>query len=322
MPSGTIPSWLQPADPARNFLQAYQAGAQIQQANRRLQQSQQEMDQQYAAQQQKQDLDQKKLAAEQEREKNQALQEQQQLEVTKSYHDQQIGMQQDRLKQAKAASDARIQQAAQRYGQQMQIQQRAAGIHAAVDAGTMTQEEGDNQIARLAVETSMGTPQAPAALRAAQSAEPAQAPKMGQSPEGQEYFYGKNFRLGQRQKQAPDVKQYSPAQANQLLNNPPAWLTDADKATLTKIAKTGLTGSTGTLQDAYAARMKAKTATGTTPGAAPQRAGKVRVKDPNGKIGWIPEKQLPQALKAGYERADTAQQPAAAAQPSTSHDEE
>lgn len=315
MPSGSIPSWLQPADPARNFLQAYQAGAQIQQANRRLQQSQQEMDQQYAAQQQKQDLDQKKLDAEQEREKNQALQEQQQLEVTKSYHDQQIGMQQDRLKQAKAASDARIQQAAKRYGQQQQIQKEAAAIHVAVDAGTMTQEEGENQIAQLAVETSMGTPQAAAALRAAQAREPAQAPQVGQSPEGQEYFYGKNFRLGQRQKQAPDVKQYSPAQANQLLKNTPEWLTDADKATLTKIAKTGLTGSTGTLQDAYAARMKAKTATGTTPGTQSKWAGQVRMKSPQGKFGYIPADQVEKALKKGYERADKEQTSDADASP-------
>ncbi|HUD76119.1 MAG TPA: hypothetical protein VMQ76_13685, partial [Terracidiphilus sp.] len=176
--------WLKPPDPAAHLLEGFKAGAQISEANARLAESARTADIGFS-------LDQERL-------QQQSRKEQQQLEVQRAYHQQTTALKTQQLQQAKEVNDARISQAAQKYGQQQEIQKRAADIHAAVDAETITKEEGDNQIARLAVETSMGTPQGPTALRAAQAAEPAQAPQITKSPQGQELFYGKpgTFKLG------------------------------------------------------------------------------------------------------------------------------
>lgn len=99
MPQGFISlPWLKPADPTGEFNAAFAQSAQVAEANARLQES----------------ANQTKLALtlkqqQQERENEQA---QQQLEVQKQYHQQQVGMAKDRLKQAQQQIEAKAKTAA------------------------------------------------------------------------------------------------------------------------------------------------------------------------------------------------------------------
>jgi hypothetical protein len=104
MPAGIAP-WLQPADPAKNFLEAYRAGSQISEANAHLQQQAQQAAQE--AEQRKQQLEVKR----QETERQDQMQ-QQQIEIQKAYHQQQIGLQQSKLQEAQRMNDLKTQEAA------------------------------------------------------------------------------------------------------------------------------------------------------------------------------------------------------------------
>jgi len=100
MPEYSIPNWIKPADPAANFMEAYQTGARIAEANARLAESVRTSDMEHQLQSQ--------------RLEQQSRMEQQKLEVEKSYRDQQAEAKQEQLKQAQAVNQARIQEAGAR----------------------------------------------------------------------------------------------------------------------------------------------------------------------------------------------------------------
>ena len=175
MANGIVP-WIQAADPARNFLQAYQAGAQISSAKARMAQSAAEADREYALQQQA-------MQEKQDREQRQAQQDAQQLEVTKAYREQQMQLQQQKLDQAKQYNDQRIQQASQKFTSQQQAQQEMGAIDDAVANGDIDEDEGRKQKIAAIVRNSAGT--GAAAGPALQTLRPQAT--FGKSPGGQEF---------------------------------------------------------------------------------------------------------------------------------------
>lgn len=170
--------WIQAADPARNFLQAYQTGAQIAEAKARMAQSAAQADREYALQQQA-------MQERQEREQRQAQQDAQQLEVTKAYREQQMQLQQQKLAQAKEYNDQRIQQAALRFGTMQQAQQKMARINAAEQAGTISSEEAENQKLAVFAESSAGAAGPSASMAGVlERHQPARAPLQTPLPGG------------------------------------------------------------------------------------------------------------------------------------------
>lgn len=100
MPAGLPPTpWLQPADPAAHFMQAFQSGAQISEANARLQ-----------AQANEEAL---QLQVRQQEQQRQSLMDQQRLEVEKAYRQAQLGLAKQKLDEASQINQMRIQQASQ-----------------------------------------------------------------------------------------------------------------------------------------------------------------------------------------------------------------
>jgi hypothetical protein len=114
-----IVPWIKAADPAKEFLQAYQTSAQIAQANARMAQSAAQADREYALQQQA-------MEQRQQRQQRQDEQDAQQLEVTKSYREQQMRLGQQKLAQEKVVSDARTKQAAAGFVRDQNIKKRIA----------------------------------------------------------------------------------------------------------------------------------------------------------------------------------------------------
>src|ERR1017187_1206332 len=172
---GIVP-WIQAADPSKNFLQAYQAGAQISSAKARMAQSAAEADREYALQQQA-------MQQKQDREQRQAQQDAQQLEVTKAYKEQQMQLEQQKLDQAKQYNDQRIQQASQKFTLQQQAQQEMGAIDNAVANGDIDEEEGRKQKIAAIVRNSAGS--GAAAGPALQSLRPQAT--FGKSAGGQEF---------------------------------------------------------------------------------------------------------------------------------------
>jgi hypothetical protein len=178
MPANFIAPWIKAADPAKEFLQAYQASASISQANARLAQSAAQADREYALQQQA-------MEQRQERQQRQDDQDAQQLEVTKSYREQQMQLGQQKLAQAKEYNDARIKQAAVRFGTMQQAQQKMASINAAEQDGTISSEEAENQKLAVFAESSAGNAPASASMAGImERRQPAKAPLQTPLPGG------------------------------------------------------------------------------------------------------------------------------------------
>jgi hypothetical protein len=171
-----IVPWIKAADPAKEFLQAYQTSAQISQANARMAQSAAQADREYALQQQA-------MEQRQERQQRQDDQDAQQLEVTKSYREQQMQLGQQKLAQAKEYNDQRIKQAAQKFTTQQQAQQEIGAIDAAVANGDIDEEEGRKQKISAIVRNSAGTASAVGPML--QTLRPPAT--FGKSAAGQEY---------------------------------------------------------------------------------------------------------------------------------------
>lgn len=122
--------WIKAYDPAQEFLGGYSQGAQVAEANARMAQAAQQHAQQiqHAAQQlqQQQHEAQMRHEIEQQRLEQNSRIEQQQLEISRAYHDAQIGMQQQRLQEAKVMNDQRIKQYADMAAGRMEISKRVA----------------------------------------------------------------------------------------------------------------------------------------------------------------------------------------------------
>jgi hypothetical protein len=114
-----IAPWLQPADPTKDFIQAYQASSQIALARQRAAQQAQQYQQDFAQQQQAMEV------RHQQQDKEAAM-EQQRLEIAKSYHEQQMALGQQKLQEAQQMNQMEIQQAAQRSAAMMEASQRIA----------------------------------------------------------------------------------------------------------------------------------------------------------------------------------------------------
>lgn len=126
-----MPSLYAPANPAGTFLQAYQTGARISEANAALAQRDRALAQE-------QELAQARLKAQREENERQLLLRQQQLEMQRAYRQEQAALQKSRLDQVAAVNQWKVQQAAQA----LQRQQRAAQRIAAGEnpASVMLQE--------------------------------------------------------------------------------------------------------------------------------------------------------------------------------------
>jgi hypothetical protein len=112
-----IAPWLQPADPTKDFIQAYQASSQIALARQRAAQQAQQYQQDFAQQQQAMEV------RHQQQDKEAAM-EQQRLEIAKSYHEQQMALGQQKLQEAQQMNQMKIRQAA-RMAQGQQAYQQA-----------------------------------------------------------------------------------------------------------------------------------------------------------------------------------------------------
>jgi hypothetical protein len=172
---GIVP-WIKAADPAKEFLQAYQTSAQIAQANARMAQSAAQADREYALQQQA-------MEQRQQRQQRQDEQDAQQLEVTKAYKEQQMQLGQQKLVQAKEYNDQRIKQAAQKFTTQQQAQQEIGAIDNAIANGDIDEEEGRKQKISAIVRNSAGTASAVGPML--QTLRPPAT--FGKSAAGQEY---------------------------------------------------------------------------------------------------------------------------------------
>jgi hypothetical protein len=139
-------------------------------------QSAQQADREYALQQQA-------MQQRQERQQRQDEQDAQQLEVTKSYREQQMQLGQQKLAQAKDYNDQRIKQAAQKFTTQQQAQQEIGAIDAAVANGDIDEEEGRKQKISAIVRNSAGTASAVGPML--QTLRPPAT--FGKSAAGQEY---------------------------------------------------------------------------------------------------------------------------------------
>lgn len=111
--------WIKAYDPAQEYLGGFSQGAQLQEANARIAEASQHLQAQQQEAQMHHELEQKRL------EQNSRL-EQQQLEISKAYHDAQVGMQMQRLEEAKKVNEWKMQKFAQQAQVQMQARQRIA----------------------------------------------------------------------------------------------------------------------------------------------------------------------------------------------------
>lgn len=118
--------WIKPADEAGHFMQAYQASAQIAEAQARMQQQAQKT--------------QIELGARKAQNDRQYQVEQQRMEIEKSYHQQQMALGQQKLQEASQINQLKIQQAAQTLQAQGQYNQ---DYQAFLDQGM---SEGDASI--------------------------------------------------------------------------------------------------------------------------------------------------------------------------------
>jgi hypothetical protein len=122
-----IPPWLeqQRADPSGEFIRAFQAGAQISEAQARMDQSAQQTG--------------LELALRQQTLQEESARRSQELAMTKAYHDATIGVRKQQLAQAKEINDMKIKQAARSFAAQQTMQGLVKGgmdpIHAAIQAG-------------------------------------------------------------------------------------------------------------------------------------------------------------------------------------------
>lgn len=129
-----IAPWLQPADPSKNYLEAYSTSARIAEANARLQQSVAQSQREFALQ----ELTMQERHAQQDRE---AEMERQRLEIAKSYHEQQAQLGQQKLEEAAKVNQIKIQQAARTSQAQMRsVAYRDELISGGMDAGRATAE--------------------------------------------------------------------------------------------------------------------------------------------------------------------------------------
>ena len=109
--------WLQPANPAKNYMEAYQVSAQIAEANQRLQQQ--------AANAEKSHQDeQQRLQIEQQQFQQKQLMDQQRSEVLNQYHQSQLGLANQKLEEASKANQIKIQQAADKSSAMMEASSR------------------------------------------------------------------------------------------------------------------------------------------------------------------------------------------------------
>jgi hypothetical protein len=184
--NGIVP-WIKAADPAKEFLQAYQTSAQIAQAKSRMAQAAAQADREYALQQQameqRQAIQQQEMEQRQQRQQRQDEQDAQQLEVTKAYKEQQMQLGQQKLAQAKDYNDQRIKQAAQKFTTQQQAQQEISAIDDAIANGDIDEEEGRKQKISAIVRNSAGTASAVGPML--QTLRPPAT--FGKSAAGQEY---------------------------------------------------------------------------------------------------------------------------------------
>lgn len=109
--------WLQPANPAKNYIEAYQTSAQISEANQRLQMQ--------AAQAEKSRQDeQQRLQIEQQQFQQKQLMDQQKSEILNQYHQSQIGLANQKLEEASKVNQLKIQQAADKSAAMMEASAR------------------------------------------------------------------------------------------------------------------------------------------------------------------------------------------------------
>jgi hypothetical protein len=285
--AGIVP-WIKAADPAKEFLQAYQTSAQIAQANARMAQSAAQADREYALQQQA-------MQQRQERQQRQDEQDAQQLEVTKAYREQQMQLGQQKLAQAKQDNDQKIQQSAQAAGRQMQLQKAADAINDDYKSGLIDEKEKNARYTTLAVQSSISSGKGiPQTIKSFAEAPDIQ-PKIFEDPVSKARFPYNPATGAFKNESTIKTGQITPSQASAILQKDPPGLTDEDKQSLLNIVRQGVpktafpkprppttptsTGTEGpglwdrmkgvfapdSLQAAYDAKRRAATATGAAP---------------------------------------------------------
>src|ERR1035437_643182 len=109
--------WVQPANPSKNYMEAYQVSSQIAEANQRLQQQ--------AANAEKSHQDeQQRLQIEQQQFQQKQLMDQQKSEILNQYHQSQLGLAQQKLEEASKDNQIKIQQAADKSSAMMEASSR------------------------------------------------------------------------------------------------------------------------------------------------------------------------------------------------------
>ena len=287
----TLPSWLQPADPAGEYTRGVQIGAQIAESRARMSQQAQEFqmraDAQAKANQEEYDL------------------QQQRIQVTKAYQQQQIALRKQQLDQVKAVNDAKTANAARQYAAQQQLQKRlqtidadpslaesqrnSARVRAIFDYGATTHLPGTEMTAMI---NASRPPKATVPASIDSSSNPDFT--IVTQPNGTVSLHPKSSQkdgnVKVQLKEGDPLTTMSRSQAFSLMHSaPPGSFMDTNDINRSAFPPPSSPPSSpfGTLVPR------------TKPVAQPSDA-RVRVQDPNGKIGSIPRENLDKALQQGY----------------------
>lgn len=292
-----MPSNFAPADPAKYWLGGYTASRDAAVENQRLRIAQDTLDQRASMQRMQLEVDQKQM------EQN-FLRQQQQLEMTKAFKEAEHGLQRARLQESQRMNDQKINMAARRFQARQQYAQDVGGgadpVKAALSHAADLEIPGGgvaslaNSMARRArppatvEETMLGKD------RFAKITEPSGNVRLQRIPEAKEARPKSNdvnlrWQYNQLRSDANQIRK------TLALGEPPKSterraVYDQNKADLSKL-------------EAQMEKIK-KELLPDKGGSSGASGGKVKVKNPDGKVGYIPESQLEKALDAGYTRLD------------------